>query len=112
MPIPHFNRTLLAKMGMESSISAMDKARHPTKFKKGMETMTKKELEQEKQKQYDELVKQVTPQNSLLLQMCKAFLTGGIICTIGQGILEVAKSMGLDYPSGKNGNGIQHFRNG
>ncbi len=58
--------------------------------------MTKKELEQEKQKQYDELVKQVTPQNSLLLQMCKAFLTGGIICTIGQGILEVAKSMGLD----------------
>ena len=61
-----------------------------------METMTKKELEQEKQKQYDELVKQVTPQNSLLLQMCKALLKGGIICTIGQGILEAAKSMGLD----------------
>ena len=50
--------------------------------------MTKKEIEQEKQKEYDKLVKQVTPKNSLLLQMCKAFLVGGIICTIGQGILE------------------------
>lgn len=58
--------------------------------------MTKKELEQEKQKEYDKLVKQVTPKNSLLLQMCKAFLVGGIICTIGQGILEGAKGMGLD----------------
>lgn len=58
--------------------------------------MTKKELEQEKQKEYDALVKQVTPKNSLLLQMCKAFLTGGVICTIGQGILEGAKAMGLD----------------
>lgn len=58
--------------------------------------MTKKELEQEKQKEYDELVKQVTPKNSLLLQMCKAFLMGGIICTIGQGILEGAGALGLD----------------
>lgn len=58
--------------------------------------MTKKELEQEKQKEYDDLVKRVTPQNNLLLQMFKAFITGGIICTIGQGILEGAKAMGLD----------------
>ncbi|MBP3460305.1 MAG: SpoVA/SpoVAEb family sporulation membrane protein [Lachnospiraceae bacterium] len=58
--------------------------------------MTKKELEQEKIKQYDELVKQVTPKNNLPLQMIKAFITGGIICTIGQGILEGAKAMGLD----------------
>lgn len=58
--------------------------------------MTKKELEQEKQKEYDKLVKQVTPKNSLLLQMCKAFLVGGIICTVGQGILEGAGALGLD----------------
>lgn len=58
--------------------------------------MTKKEMDQEKQKQYDELVKQVTPQNNLFLQMLKAFITGGIICVIGQGILETAKNMGLD----------------
>lgn len=58
--------------------------------------MTKKELEREKQKEYDDLVKRVTPQNNLLLQMFKAFITGGIICTIGQGFLEGAKAMGLD----------------
>jgi stage V sporulation protein AC len=58
--------------------------------------MTKKELEQEKQKEYDSLVKRITPQNNLFVQMLKAFLTGGIICTIGQGILEAAKAMGLD----------------
>lgn len=58
--------------------------------------MTKQELEQEKKKQYGELVKQVTPKNNLPLQMLKAFIAGGIICTIGQGILEGAKAMGLD----------------
>lgn len=58
--------------------------------------MTKKEMDQEKQKEYDELVKQVTPQNNLFLQMLKAFVTGGIICTIGQGILETAQNMGVD----------------
>lgn len=58
--------------------------------------MTKKEMEQEKQKEYDELVKQVTPQNNLFLQMLKAFITGGVICTIGQGILEAARGLGVD----------------
>lgn len=65
-------------------------------YMEGNEIMTKKEMDREKQKQYDELVKQVTPQNNLLLQMLKAFITGGIICTIGQGILETAKNMGMD----------------
>lgn len=58
--------------------------------------MTKKELEQEKQKEYDKLVKKVTPKNNLPLQVFKAFITGGAICVIGQGILEGAKAMGLD----------------
>lgn len=58
--------------------------------------MTKKELEQEKQKEYDKLVKKVTPKNNLPLQMFKAFITGGAICVIGQGILEGGKAMGLD----------------
>lgn len=58
--------------------------------------MTKKELEQEKQKEYDKLVKKVTPKNNLPLQMFKAFITGGAICVIGQGILEGGEAMGLD----------------
>lgn len=58
--------------------------------------MTKKELDQQKKKEYDELVKRITPQNNLPLQMIKAFVVGGIICVIGQGIMEGAKAMGLD----------------
>lgn len=35
-------------------------------------------------KEYGEYVKQITPANPLGLDMLKAFLVGGIICTIGQ----------------------------
>lgn len=37
---------------------------------------------------YQEYVKQVTPKKNLFVQMLKAFLSGGLICVIGQGILE------------------------
>ena len=49
-----------------------------------------------KQEQYNEYVKQVTPTRNLFAQMCKAFVTGGIICTIGQFILNVCENYGLD----------------
>ena len=49
------------------------------------------------EKDYEEYVKQITPTHNLGLQMLKAFLTGGIICTIGQILLNYAKnSLGLD----------------
>lgn len=35
-------------------------------------------------KEYGEYVKQITPTNSLGLDMLKAFITGGIICSLGQ----------------------------
>ena len=41
---------------------------------------------QQKQ-EYEQYVKSVTPTHNLWTQMGKAFLTGGIICCIGQGIL-------------------------
>lgn len=50
----------------------------------------------QKQKEYEKYVKQVTPTHNLWLQMLKAFVTGGIICCIGQFILNYAGSMGLD----------------
>lgn len=46
--------------------------------------------------QYKEYVKTVTPTKNLWLQMAKAFLVGGIICVIGQGILNYCKSLGID----------------
>ncbi len=43
--------------------------------------------------EYSDYVKQVTPTKSLALNMAKAFLIGGIICTIGQFILNTLLSM-------------------
>lgn len=37
-------------------------------------------------KEYDKYVKSVTPTTNTFLNVCKAFLIGGIICTIGQAL--------------------------
>ena len=60
-----------------------------------------KSMQQENQKtvnkQYQKRVKEVTPTKNLLLQMVKAFVMGGIICCVGQAILNYAtNSTGLD----------------
>lgn len=58
------------------------------------ETMQEKE---KKNQEYNEYVKQVTPTHSLPANMLKAFIVGGIICTIGQFILNMAlNNFGLD----------------
>ena len=41
-------------------------------------------IPKEKQKQYADYVKQITPTHSLPMNMAKAFLTGGVICVVGQ----------------------------
>ena len=51
---------------------------------------------EKQQKEYEDYVKQVTPTHNLFLQMLKAFITGGIICCIGQFVLNYAANMGLD----------------
>ena len=47
-------------------------------------------------KEYQDYVKGITPSHNLWLQMLKAFLVGGLICIIGQFILNTAKQMGMD----------------
>ena len=42
-------------------------------------------------KKYEQYVKQLTPTHSLPLNMAKAFLTGGLICLLGQVILNTAR---------------------
>lgn len=55
------------------------------------------EAKQAKQEAFQEYVKQVTPMHNLWLQMLKAFITGGIICVIGQAILNYcSNTLGLD----------------
>lgn len=61
-----------------------------------MEKNREKSMEM-KQKEYADYVKSVTPTHNLGLQMLKAFIVGGIICTIGEGILNyLTGSMQLD----------------
>lgn len=51
---------------------------------------------EEMKKEYEQYVKSVTPVHSLPVNMLKAFVIGGIICVLGQVILNVGKAYGLD----------------
>ncbi len=56
-----------------------------------------KTAQQQKEQEYRQHVEQVTPKYSLPVRMVKAFVTGGIICLLGQFILNYAtNTMGLD----------------
>ena len=46
--------------------------------------------QQERNEQYSEYVKRVTPTHNLLTNMGKAFVMGGVICLLGQIILNIA----------------------
>ena len=54
------------------------------------------EKKQRLQQKYNEYVKVVTSTHNLWWNMAKAFVTGGIICCIGQFILNTATGYGLD----------------
>lgn len=54
-------------------------------------------MDEQKKQKYEQYVKEVTPTHNLGLQMLKAFITGGIICVLGQIILNLAtNTFGLD----------------
>ena len=48
------------------------------------------------QKAYKNYVKQKTPVHSLPANMVKAFVTGGLICVIGQVILNLCEHLGIE----------------
>lgn len=52
--------------------------------------------EKKQQEAYENYVKQKTPVHNLPLNMAKAFLTGGVICVIGEGILNWCEKSGID----------------
>lgn len=58
--------------------------------------MEQPQKEQEKAKQYEDYVKKKTPVHSLAKNMWGAFLSGGLICTSGQAILNLCRGLGLD----------------
>lgn len=54
-------------------------------------------MDEQQKQEYEQYVKGVTPTHNLGLQMARAFIVGGIICIIGQFILNYAtNTMGLD----------------
>ena len=48
------------------------------------------------QKEYEAYVKEKTPVHCLWKNMLKAFMTGGIICSVGQVILNYCKNAGVE----------------
>lgn len=57
----------------------------------------KSEEQRNLEKEYEEYVKMITPTHNLYLQMLKAFIVGGIICVVGQFLLNFAtSSLGMD----------------
>lgn len=54
------------------------------------------QMQEQKNKEYNDYVKRVTPTHNLFLSMAKAFLIGGLICVLGQFILNTGLKMGLD----------------
>lgn len=54
-------------------------------------------MDKQKQRQaYENYVKQKTPVHNLPVNMAKAFVAGGVICTVGQVILSFCGKLGLD----------------
>ena len=52
--------------------------------------------QEERNTEYNDFVKEITPTHNLWLQMAKAFLVGGIVCALGQFIMNTAMDMGVD----------------
>ncbi len=60
---------------------------------RGMDIIMKKSFTNE---EYSEYVKSVSPNSKLFSNIIKAFVVGGIICVIGQIIINLLKARGLD----------------
>lgn len=56
-------------------------------------------MDKKKQKAYQDYVDQITPKHSCLLNCCKAFIVGGLLCTLGQALTQMFLKMGMAYPN-------------
>ena len=52
-------------------------------------------MNKEKQEQYKAYVEEKTPKSNLLVNMARAFVTGGAICVVGQFVLDFCEKQGL-----------------
>lgn len=70
--------------------------------KKGSVSNVVNEKDAQKRNQnYNQYVKEVTPKFSIIKNTIKAFVIGGIICTIGQGFINYYSFLGADEETAK-----------
>lgn len=53
-------------------------------------------------KEYKKIVKKNSPKSTIFKNCLTAFLIGGAICTVGQGLLELYRMLGLDESASKS----------
>jgi stage V sporulation protein AC len=51
------------------------------------------DMDEATKKNYNEYVEKVTPTHNLWMQMFKAYVVGGLICTLGQGIGDICSTV-------------------
>ena len=61
---------------------------------------------EEEKKQYQDLVDSVTPKSHIFTDCLKAFVSGGLICTIGEGIITFFENIGLSETEAATSNSI------
>ena len=54
-----------------------------------------------KRKEFNKIVENNAPKSKTPLNFCKAFLVGGLICTLGQALFTLYQSMGADEENAK-----------
>lgn len=64
--------------------------------KTDIKEVIKERSPQKREEKYNEYVKENTPKKSWFINLCKAFVIGGLICTLGQVLTNVYGMLGLD----------------
>lgn len=67
--------------------------------KTDIKEVIKERSPQKREQKYNEYVKENTPKKSWFLNLCKAYVVGGLICTLGQLLTNLYTMAGLDKES-------------
>lgn len=74
--------------------------------KESVSSVVKEQDKTIRNEKYNQYVKQVTPKNSIFKNTVKAFIIGGIICTLGQFFINYYKYLGADTELAKTYNTV------
>lgn len=64
-------------------------------------TEEKSVFQKEKEKEYDKLVKEVSPNSNIVTNCLKAFFVGGTICTLGEALTNIYMGMNISDEDSK-----------